>query len=218
MATVRPMTKHQTHIMKIIDRLKKAYPDAKIVLGYGDPWELLVATILSAQCTDKKVNEVTGRLFAKYHTIEDYAQADPTEFEADIRPTGFFRNKTKNIIGAAQKVLADHGGLVPGTMDELVALPGVARKTANIVLGNAWGVVEGIAVDTHVFRLSHRLGISSDNDPSKVERTLMATVPKEDWFRFTYLLIDHGRAVCTAKRPGCHRCALADLCPSSALV
>lgn len=206
---------------EIITRLKQEYPDARIVLDYGNDWELLVAVILSAQCTDKMVNQVTAKLFKKYRTVEAYAGADPVEFEADIRPTGFFRNKTKHIIGAARKVLTDYDGEVPASMAGLLTLPGVARKTANVVLGNAHPKAyasdpdAGIAVDTHVNRLSQRLGLAASADSDKIERELMEIVPREDWFRLTYLLIEHGRAVCTAKRPRCGECLLADICPSA---
>ncbi len=206
---------------EIVARLRAAYPEAGIVLDYGTDWELLVAVILSAQCTDKMVNQVTTRLFEKYRSVEDYASADPAEFETDIRPTGFFRNKTKHITGAAQKVLADFGGEIPSSMAELLTLPGVARKTANIVLGNAHPQAyasdpdAGIAVDTHVNRLSRRLGLASSENPDKIERELMEIVPREDWFQLTYLLIEHGRAVCDAKRPRCAECALQDICPSA---
>ena len=206
---------------EIVARLKEDYPDAAIVLGYSSDWELLVAVILSAQCTDKMVNQVTAKLFEKYRTTEDYASADPAEFEIDIRPTGFFRNKTRHIIGAAQKILSDFQGEVPDTMAELLTLPGVARKTANIVLGNAHPHAysvdpdAGIAVDTHVNRLSRRLGLATSPDSDKIERELMAIVPRADWFQLTYLLIEHGRAVCTAKRPRCGECHLQDICPSA---
>lgn len=199
----------------VLSALRKAYPDARIVLNYGSTWELLVAVILSAQCTDKMVNRVTEDLFRKYRTVSDYAAADAEVFQAEIRPTGFFRNKTKSIVGAARMVLSDFGGEVPHTMKELLRLPGVARKTANIVLGNAFGVVEGIAVDTHVKRLSVRLGLSEDSNPDKIERDLMAVFPRDSWFSLTYLLIEHGRRVCTARRPACHECVLADVCPSA---
>ncbi len=208
-------------VRELITRLRREYPDARIILDYGNEWELLVAVILSAQCTDKKVNEVTARLFKKYPTIADYAAADPAEFERDIRPTGFFRNKTKHILAAAQKILADYGGEVPASLRELLTLPGVARKTANIVLGNAHPEAylsdpdAGIAVDTHVSRLSQRLGLVRSQDADKIERELMAIVPREDWFQLTYLLIDHGRAVCDAKRPRCGECVVNDLCPSA---
>ena len=206
---------------QIVARLREEYPDAGIVLDYGSDWELLAAVILSAQCTDKMVNQVTAELFKKYRTIEDYASADPAEFETDIRPTGFFRNKTKHIIGAAQKVLSDFQGEVPATMAELLTLPGVARKTANIILGNAHPEAyatdpdAGIAVDTHVNRLSQRLGLALSTDSDKIERELMAIVPRADWFQLTYLLIEHGRAVCTARRARCGECSLQDICPSA---
>jgi endonuclease-3 len=207
--------------LEVIARLRREYPDAGIVLNYGDAWELLVAVILSAQCTDKMVNQVTAKLFQKYHTVEDYATADLLEFEGDIRPTGFFRNKAKHVIGSAQNILTDFGGEVPATMAELLTLPGVARKTANVVLGNAYPEAfatdpdAGIAVDTHVSRLSQRLGLAAAPDPEKIERQLMEIVPRSDWFRLTYLLIEHGRAVCAAKRPLCGECALQDICPSA---
>ena len=210
-----------TQASEVISRLRAEYSDAHIVLGFSSNWELLVAVVLSAQCTDKKVNEVTSALFKKYLTIEDYASANPLEFEADIRATGFFRNKTKHIIGSAQKVLADFGGEVPASMAELLTLPGVARKTANIVLGNAYPDAyatdpdSGIAVDTHVNRLSQRLGLASSTDSEKIERELMEIVPRADWFQLTYLLIGHGRAVCMAQRPKCGECLLNDICPSA---
>ncbi len=206
---------------EVVARLKSEYPQARIVLNYGNDWELLVAVILSAQCTDKMVNKVTAALFKKYCTVEDYASADPLELEADIRPTGFFRNKAKHVIGSAQKVLVDFGGEVPASIAELLTLPGVARKTANIVLGNAHPEAyavdpeAGIAVDTHVNRLSRRLGLAVSDNSDKIERELMKIVPRADWFQFTYLLIDHGRAVCTAKRPHCGECLLQDICPSA---
>jgi endonuclease-3 len=202
-------------------RLEAAYPKAHIMLHFEDDWELLVAVILSAQCTDKKVNEVTAGLFKKYRTIEDYAGADPARLEEDIRPTGFFRNKTKHIQGAAQKVLHEFGGEVPHSMAELLTLPGVARKTANIVLGNADPAAfaadpdAGIAVDTHVDRLSHRLGLATAKDTQKTELELMEVIPRDEWSRFTYLIIEHGRAVCDAKKPDCPGCMLNDICPSA---
>jgi endonuclease-3 len=206
---------------EIVARLADEYPDARIVLDFGNDWELLVAVILSAQCTDKMVNQVTAKLFRKYRAIEDYASADLLEFEADVRSTGFFRNKAKHIIAAAQKVLADHKGVVPATIAGLLTLPGVARKTANVVLGNAHPDAyakdpdAGIAVDTHVQRLSRRLRLAISDDPVKIEKELMAIIPRDDWFRLTYLLIEHGRAVCDAKRPRCDACLLQDLCPSA---
>lgn len=174
-----------------------------------------MTVILSAQCTDKKVNEVTEKLFKKYKTLGDYVTADAKEFEQMIRSTGFYRAKTKNILASAKIVKEKFGGEIPRTMQDLLTLKGVARKTANVVLGNAYGVVEGIAVDTHVCRLSQRLGLSSENNPEKIEKDLMELIPKKDWFKSTYLLIDHGRAVCTAKNPRCDLCPLKDICPSA---
>jgi endonuclease-3 len=200
---------------EVITRLKKEYPQAHIALNYGNPLELLIATILSAQATDVKVNEVTAKLFKKYRTLDDYADANPAEFEQDIRQTGFYRNKTKNVIRSAQLIRDNFGGQVPGTMVELVTLPGVARKTGNIVLYNAYGVVDGIPVDTHVGRLSQRLGLSANKDPVKIEKDLMLEIPRKEWGGFSYLLIDHGRAICHAQRPKCGGCLLNDICPSA---
>lgn len=208
-------TKTAKHAGEIIKRLKYEYKNAGIVLNYSNDFELLVAVILSAQCTDKKVNEVTAELFKKYRDVSDYAQASLEELEQDVRPTGFFRNKAKNIKGAAVMVLDKFGGKMPSTMDEILELPGVARKTANIVLGNAYGVIEGIAVDTHVKRLSRRLGLSKNENPDKIERDLMEIIPSSEWFGFTYLMIEHGRAVCDAKKPRCDKCLLNDVCPSA---
>jgi endonuclease-3 len=188
-------------VEETIARLKTAYPEARTALYWSNPLELLVATILSAQTTDVRVNAVTPNLFAKYPTAADYAGADPTELEEDIRPTGFFRNKAKSLRGMARALADDHGGEVPRTMDELVALPGVGRKTANVVLGNAFGIDEGVVVDTHVRRLSNRLGFTTQNDPEKIERDLMQTVPNRDWTVFSHLLILHGRSVCKARKP-----------------
>jgi len=255
-------------IIGILTILKKTYPHAKIVLNYGNNWELLVSVILSAQCTDKKVNEVTEKLFKKYSTLEDYVNADLAEFEQDIRQTGFYRNKSKNILAAAKLVKQKFGGILPKTMAEMLTIPGVARKTANVVLGNAYGIVEGIAVDTHVLRLSQRLrlvdpkqvgpgkkplvipashvipanhvipakaGIYTNNlnsfqiksgmtvdyykdaSPEKIELALTKIIPKEDWFKVTYWLIDHGRAICKAQNPNCQNCPLNKLCPASIL-
>jgi endonuclease-3 len=202
-------------VEETINRLKSEYPDAATALDWNNPLELLVATILSAQTTDVRVNAVTPTLFAKYPTAADYAGADPTELEEDIRPTGFFRNKAKSLRGMAGALVEDHGGEVPQTMDELVALPGVGRKTANVVLGNAFGVDEGVVVDTHVRRLSNRLGFTAHNGPEKIERDLMQTVPKRDWTVFSHLLILHGRSVCKARKPACSDCVVNDLCPSA---
>ena len=200
---------------EVIRRLEKEYPGAKIALKFSDPLELLVATVLSAQCTDGVVNRVTASLFARYRTAEDYANADLEQFEKEIRSTGFYRNKARNIIAAARLMVADYGAQVPRTMAELITLPGVARKTANIVLYNGYGVTEGIAVDTHVRRLSRRFGLSSHNDPNKIEEDLMKQVPKAKWGHFPYLLIEHGRAVCQARKPRCEVCILSDICPSA---
>ena len=195
--------------------LQKIYPEAKTQLLHHNPFELLVATILSAQCTDKRVNQVTPGLYKKYNTAADFANADEIELQEEIRSTGFFRNKSKNIILAAQKIVSDYGGHVPQSMEELITLPGVARKTANIVLSSGYGKAEGIAVDTHVKRLSRRLGLSSHHDPDKIERDLMATVPKEDWLDFNNMLVNHGRKVCQARKPNCPECGLRSLCPSA---
>jgi len=192
--------KHRKKAEHIVKELKKLFPNPKIALRYGTNWELLVAVILSAQCTDKKVNEVTEKLFKKYRKLDDYVHADQKVFEQDIRSTGFYRNKAKNILAAAKMVKEKYKGRIPKTMEEMLAIPGVARKTANVVLGNAYGVVEGIAVDTHVMRLSRRFGLTKEKDPVKIERDLMSIVPKKEWFMFTYLLIEYGRKYCTAKQ------------------
>ncbi len=202
----------------MVRRLSEAYPDARVALKFGTPLEMLVATILSAQCTDERVNMVTqgpSGLFAKYRKAGDYLRVPEAELAADIRPTGFFNNKTKSIRGAARMIVEEYDGRVPETMDEILRLPGVARKTANIVLGNSFGIVEGIAVDTHVRRVSQRLGFTEQTDPDKIERDLMGLIPRERWFDFTYVLIDHGRAVCKAPTPRCEQCPVSDLCPSS---
>ena len=200
--------------LKIIQLLKKEYPRPRTALRFSSPLEILVATILSAQCTDKRVNIVTQSLFKKYRAVQDYAQADLKTFENEIRSTGFYRNKAKNIINAAKKVMSDFGGKVPDTMHELLTLPGVARKTANIVLISGFGKAEGIAVDTHARRLSQRLGLSKSDNPVKIEQDLMQLVPKKDWGIVNFLLVDHGRKICSAKKPLHDECALYDLCPS----
>ncbi len=200
---------------EIDTRLKELYPVAAIALHYETDFQLLVAVILSAQTTDIGVNKVTPVLFGRFPTAEALAAADPGEVEQIVHPTGFFRNKTKNIMGAARRIVAEYGGRVPDTMEDLLTLPGVARKTANIVLFNAFGKAEGVAVDTHVFRLAHRLGYSKHEDTNKVEKDLMALFPREEWGTLTYRLIEHGRAVCDAKRPICGQCTLSDLCPSA---
>lgn len=205
----------QNRTLKIIELLEKEHRDAKIALNHTNPLELLIATILSAQCTDERVNVVTKTLFKKYRSIEDYAGADLKELEQDIRSTGFYRNKARNIKKCCQIILDKFGSQVPKTMEEILELPGVARKTANIVLSNAYGVVEGIAVDTHVRRLSRRLGLTANDNPDKIEQDLMKLVPKSKWMRFTELLIFHGRKTCTAKRPKCETCVVNKLCPSA---
>jgi len=202
------------NIDKVLTLLKKEYPNAKIALNFGNPLEVLVATVLSAQCTDERVNLVTKSLFKKYRKVEDYAKADPKTFEQEIRSTGFYRNKAKNIISTAQKILKNFDGKVPDSMDKLMELPGVARKTANIVLFNGFGKVEGIPVDTHVRRLSQRLGLTKNEDPDKIEQDLMKLLDKKEWGKFSYLLIDHGRKICDAKKPICLDCVLQKLCPS----
>lgn len=199
----------------VIGRLKEAYPDATVALRFSNPLEMLVATVLSAQCTDEKVNEVTAKLFEKYRSPKDYLKVPEDELRQDIFSTGFYNQKAKAIRGACRVLVEEFDGRIPDTMEEIVRLPGVARKTGNIVLGNAYGVVEGIAVDTHVKRVSSRLGFTGQKDPDKVERDLMAVIPKDDWFSFTYVLIDHGRAVCKAPVPRCEDCPVNDLCPSS---
>ena len=200
---------------EVVARLKAEYPDARTELDWSNPLELLVATILSAQTTDVQVNRVTQGLFAKYRTAEDYADAAPGELEQDIRPTGFYRNKARSLRGMARALVDEHAGEVPRTMQELVALPGVGRKTANVVLGNAFGVDEGIVVDTHVRRVSGRLGLPESHDPAKIEEDLMQIVPREEWTVFSHLLIFHGRRTCKARKPDCPNCVLNDICPSA---
>ncbi len=200
---------------EILARLRREYPDAHCALDHRTAFELLCATILSAQCTDARVNLVTPTLFAKYPTAFELARATPAKLEAIIRSTGFFRNKTKSLIGMAQALVAEHGGEVPRSMEELQVLPGVGRKTANVILGNAFAINAGITVDTHVGRLSRRLALSLEDDPVKVERDLMPLVPQTDWTLVSHLLIFHGRRMCNALRPKCGECVLADLCPSA---
>ncbi len=196
---------------KIVAKLKELLPDSKIVLKYRNNWELLVSVILSAQCTDKMVNKVTEKLFQKYKTLDDYVNADIKEFEQDIRSTGFYHNKAKNVLAAAKVIKEKFGGKVPDTMEQLLSLPGVARKTANVVMGNAFGKVEGIAVDTHVRRLSKHLGLTTNDDPVKIEKDLMAILPQKEWFAFTYRLIDYGRAYCTARVHDHKNCPLSSI-------
>ncbi|MHC3128882.1 MAG: endonuclease III [Candidatus Bathyarchaeota archaeon] len=202
-------------VLKIVELLEKEYSDVKTALHYTNPLEILVATILSAQCTDKRVNIVTRSLFKKYKTAKDYANADLAELEEDIRSTGFYRNKAKNIKKSGQMLVEKYDSQVPQTMDELIELPGVARKTANIVLSNAYGIIAGIAVDTHVRRLSKRLGLTENRNPDKIEADLMLIVPKSHWKRITNLLIFHGRNVCMARKPKCNKCNLNKICPSA---
>jgi len=206
---------NRRRVFRIIGLLEKEFPDAKIALNYTGPLELLVATILSAQCTDERVNIVTGSLFKKYRKAEDYAKADLAVLEKETRSTGFYRNKAKNIKHAAEMLVQKFNSQVPETMEQILELPGVARKTANIVLQNGYGVVEGIAVDTHVRRVAVRLALTANEDPDKIEQDLMTIVPKEKWMRITDLLIFLGRRVCTAKKPKCKLCVLNKLCPSA---
>jgi endonuclease-3 len=201
--------------LKVIELLEKEHPDAKIALDHTNPLELLVATILSAQCTDERVNMVTKALFKKYTKAEDYANADLKELEQDIRSTGFYRNKAKNIKKCCQLLVEKYNSQVPRTMEELLELPGVARKTTNIVLSNAYGIIEGVAVDTHVRRLAQRLGLTESDDPAKIEADLMNIVPRDKWMRITDLLIFHGRRVCVARNPKCDACVLNKICPSA---
>ena len=208
-------TPYSAPISEVISRLKDEYPDARTELNWENPLELLVATMLSAQTTDVRVNMVTDKLFEKYRTAADYAGADPAELEADIRPTGFYRNKACSLQGMARALLDEHGGEVPRTMAGLVSLPGVGRKTANVVLGNAFGVDEGVVVDTHVRRVSRRLGLTAEKDPEKIEQDLLGVVPEGERTLFSHLLILHGRRVCKARKPDCPGCVLSDICPSS---
>jgi endonuclease III len=202
------------HVGQMIKRLKERFPDARCSLDFNTPFELLVATILSAQCTDERVNKVTAELFRKYRTVTDYADAPLNELEQDIHSTGFYRNKAKNIKAAARRILDEYKGEVPQTMDQLLTLPGVARKTANVVLGNGFGIVSGVVVDTHVRRISKRLGLTEHEDPEKIERDLIEKLPKSEWLDFSHLLIYHGRQICKPK-PLCNDCPLSNICPSS---
>lgn len=210
---VRPTARPRA--TEIIALLKEAYPDARCALDYRNAYELLCATILSAQCTDVRVNQVTPALFARYPTAFELAKARSADVEEIIKPTGFFRNKTRSLIGMAQAVVADHGGEIPRAMEELRTLPGVGRKTANVVLSNAYSTNEGVTVDTHVARLSRLLGLTGESDPVKIEQELMRLYPREDWGILSHLLIFHGRQICIARRPRCGDCLLARLCPSA---
>jgi endonuclease-3 len=202
-------------IGRIIEILHRDYPASRTALEFATPLQILVATILAAQCTDERVNQITPALFKKYPTAADFARADRAELEREIRPTGFFRNKAKSIIGAAARIVESYGEKVPDRMEDLITLPGVARKTANIVLSSGYGKAEGIAVDTHVRRLSGRLGLSRQSDPEKIERDLLKIVPREDWLDFNYMLVNHGRTVCQARKPHCPECNLRALCPAA---
>jgi len=196
-------------------RLREAHPDARCALNHNSPFELLIATILSAQCTDERVNQVTPALFARYPTPEALAMAERDELEELVRPTGFFRQKARFLQGTAWMIMEQYDGKVPVDMDDLTSMPGVARKTANVVLGVAFGIAEGIVVDTHVKRLSQRLGLTQQNNPGKIERDLMELAPREDWIDLAHLLIFHGRRICKARKPACLQCVLDDLCPSA---
>jgi endonuclease-3 len=201
-------------VRAILEKLDEAYPAATCELAHKSPFQLLVATILSAQCTDVRVNEVTKTLFVKYPAPDAFAYANPRELEQEIRPTGFFRNKTKSVMGASKKIVEEFGGKVPHTMEELLTLPGVARKTANVVLGTAFGIASGIVVDTHVLRLSKRLDLTKQTDPKKVEQQLMQVIPQDKWIVFSHQLIWHGRRVCAARKPRCLECNLKETCYS----
>ena len=203
------------YVTEVIARLRRAHPDAHCALDYETPLQLLAAVILSAQCTDERVNLTTPALFARYPTAEALAAADPEELEAIVRPTGFYRNKARFLRQTAARLLEEYGGEVPPQMEELLTLPGVARKTANVVRGEIYGLADGITVDTHVKRLSARLGLTVETDPVKVERDLMAVIPRESWIEIAHLLIWHGRRLCTARKPNCQACPLNDICPSS---
>ena len=196
----------------ILEKLDQLYPNVTCELHHSNAWELLVATILSAQCTDKRVNEVTPGLFRKYPTIQDFAAVSQEELARDIRSTGFFNNKAKSVIGAARRILSEFGGKVPQTMEELLTVPGAARKTANVVLGTVFGIAEGVVVDTHVHRISRRLDLTKEDEPVKIERDLMKILPREKWILFSHQIIHHGRSLCSARSPKCIDCALSDLC------
>ncbi len=211
-ARPRTAAERAARLKKILAGLDRMYPNVKCALNYSNAWELLVATILSAQCTDKRVNEVTPGLFRKYPTVRDFAAARQEELAQDIRSTGFFNNKAKSLIGAARKIVTDFGGEVPRQMDQLLSVPGVARKTANVVLGTAFGIASGIVVDTHVQRIARRLDLTRETDPAKIEKDLMKTVPRNRWILFSHQIIHHGRGPCTARNPRCAECGLEPLC------
>ena len=212
MTKPKTAAERKARIQKILATLDQMYPDAACALHHSSAWELLVATILSAQCTDKRVNAVTPDLFRKYPTIQDFANVSQAELASDIRSTGFFNNKAKSVIGAANRILTDYGGTVPQTIEELLKVPGAARKTANVVLGTAFGIASGIVVDTHVQRISNRLDLTKETDPVKIEKDLMKVIPKEKWILFSHQIILHGRALCIARSPRCSDCALDPVC------
>jgi len=214
-AYIGPQPGSPEQVKAIITELRRLYPEAKCSLNFSNPLELLIATQLAAQCTDERVNMVTEKLFRKYRTAEDYATVSQEELEQDIKSTGFYRNKAKNIRAACQRILTEFGGEVPHTMPELLSLAGVARKTANVVLGNAFNVVEGFTVDTHNMRLSRRFGWTKNEDAVKIEQELLQLVPEQDWFDLSHLMIYHGRAICDARKPRCTECTLARFCPSA---
>jgi endonuclease-3 len=213
-AVKKPKTaaERQQRVRKILRILDETYPGATCALLHQDPWQLLVATILSAQCTDKRVNEVTPELFRKYPTVTDFAHASQAELAQDIRSTGFFNNKAKSLTGAARKLLSDFGGQVPRTMEEMLTIPGAARKTANVVLGTAYGIASGIVVDTHVQRVARRLDLTRQSDPAKIEQDLLKIIPQNKWIVFSHQLIHHGRRLCAARKPACLECPLEPLC------
>jgi endonuclease-3 len=211
-AKPKTAAERQARLNQILATLDKIYPDVTCALTHSNAWELLVATILSAQCTDKRVNMVTPGLFRKYPTIHDFAAASQDELAQDIRSTGFFNNKAKSVIGAARKILADYGGEVPREIDKLLTVPGAARKTANVVLGTAFGIASGVVVDTHVQRIAQRLDLTKESDPVKIEKDLMKLLPRERWILFAHQMIHHGRALCVARNPKCGECPLAKLC------
>lgn len=211
------LEKKKVRAVEIIARLKRKYPDARCSLDFKTPHQLMVATILSAQCTDERVNMVTPALFKKYRSVKAFAEADQKELEKEIYTTGFYSNKAKSIRGSARKLLDEYGGRIPRTLDELVKLPGVGRKTGSVILGVGFGLAEGIVVDTHVGRISRLLGLTAADEPIKIERDLVKVIPRGDWIDFSHLLIFHGRTICIARRPKCGECPLAELCPSAKL-
>jgi endonuclease-3 len=212
MTKPKTIAQRRARVEAILKTLDRMYPNATCALHHTSPWELLVATILSAQCTDKRVNEVTPGLFAKYPTIQDFAAARQEVLANDIRSTGFFNNKAKSVIGAAKTILGEFNGEIPQTIEQLVTIPGAARKTANVVLGTAYGIASGVVVDTHVQRVSRRLDLTKNDDPVKIEQDLMKIIPPDRWILFSHQVIHHGRALCTARSPKCSECALYDLC------